>query len=384
MTSLRIVFTLCAGLVAFGTAPARAVDAPAAAPATTATTAAAAPTADDTAKFLAGLPVSPDSPLAPLTQTQAWKAHAHWFDQAFDRFDKRQGSKIQVWSDTTLTAPKPVLFYPFSGPDFLYADAMFPKASTYVLAALEPTGDIPDVTKVRPSAIPGELARLRQSMNSLLSISFFITHNMRSDLSRGQFRGTLPVLYVFLARTGHTVHDVSLVYVDTDGTLKTDDEGRNKSLAKGVKITMTSKDGEDQTLYYFSTNIGDDGLSKSGFLQFCAGLGGNDTFIKSASYLPHSGGFATIRQYILDHSSTIVQDDSGIPLVYFDGGKWQLEPFGSYVSPISIFYRYYQPKLRRLFVQANPPKLDFGFGYQIYPSQSNLLVAIKKLNSAER
>ena len=32
------------------------------------------------------------------------------------------------------------MFYMFSGPDFLYADAFYSKATTYVLSALEPVG----------------------------------------------------------------------------------------------------------------------------------------------------------------------------------------------------------------------------------------------------
>ena len=36
----------------------------------------------------------------------------------------------------------------FSGPDFLYATSFFPNASTYVLAGLEPTGDIPQLTNL--------------------------------------------------------------------------------------------------------------------------------------------------------------------------------------------------------------------------------------------
>ena len=41
-----------------------------------------------------------------------------------------------------ITDPRPVLFYFFSGPDFLYANAFFPAANTYVLAGLEPVGHI--------------------------------------------------------------------------------------------------------------------------------------------------------------------------------------------------------------------------------------------------
>ena len=38
---------------------------------------------DDTAKFLAGMMPSADSPLAPLTKDPAWQRHAKFFDTAF-------------------------------------------------------------------------------------------------------------------------------------------------------------------------------------------------------------------------------------------------------------------------------------------------------------
>ena len=49
---------------------------------------------------------------------------------------------IRAWSDAHLAAPKPTMFYMFSGPDFIYADAFYSKATTYVLSALEPPGAV--------------------------------------------------------------------------------------------------------------------------------------------------------------------------------------------------------------------------------------------------
>lgn len=359
MSLMKLVFALLASLAAFAADPARADNA----------------TPDDTAKFLAGIPVSSGSPLEPLTQTKAWQAHAAAFDKAFADFEKRQSSKIRAWSVEHLKSPKPTLYYMFSGPDFLYADAFFPKATTLLLAGLEPPGEILDVTKVAAPSIPSELGRLRASMRTLLSISFFITHDMRTDL-RGRFLGTLPVIYVFMARTGYTIKDVNLIHVDTDGEEKADD-GRTKSLAHGVKIKF-SKDGVDKTLYYFSTDLNDYGIKRSGFLKFLDKFGEGDGFVKSASYLMHSGTFSAIRTFLLDHVNTMVQDDTGPPLSFYDESKWQLEPYGNYVRPITIFDRNYQPKMKELFARAKPPKIDFGVGYRYRPNETSLLVAIRK------
>src|SRR5882757_10571705 len=90
-------------------------------------------TANDTALFLAGMPPSADSPLTPLTKDPSWQHHARFFDAAFGQLEQRQLSKIRTWAAANLAAPRPTMFYMFSGPDFLYADAFYSKATTYVL-----------------------------------------------------------------------------------------------------------------------------------------------------------------------------------------------------------------------------------------------------------
>ena len=49
-----------------------------------------AATADDTARFLAGLPPSSNSPLAAYTKDPAWQQHAHYFDSIFAREESAQ------------------------------------------------------------------------------------------------------------------------------------------------------------------------------------------------------------------------------------------------------------------------------------------------------
>jgi hypothetical protein len=357
-----------------------------AAPARSAETA----TADDTAKFLAGLPPSADSPLAPLTKDPAWQQHARYLDTIFAREESAKLSKVRAFSKANLTEKHDTMLYMFSGPDFLYATSFFPGASTYVLAGLEPTGDIPQLTNLSRGTVYGSLRNLEVSMGSLLSLSFFITKNMRVQLHEGPVFGTIPVLYVFLARTGKTIHEASLVSLDPDGNFQQGgDEPADaatptkrgarsvvaRSAAPGVKIVFSDGSGPKQTLYYFSTNLADGSIERSGFLAFCQKLSPADSFIKSASYLLHSGGFSKVRNMLLDRSGTILQDDSGIPLAYFDRKKWRLQPFGRYVGPLGIFGHSYQPGMAELFRGATP--IDFGIGYRWRHNESNLLLAQK-------
>ena len=333
-------------------------------------------TADDTARFLAGLPPSPNSSLAALTKDPTWISHARYFDSIFASEENTNLSKIREFSKKYLPNKHGTVLYMFSGPDFLYATAFFPTASTYVLAGLEPVGKIPELANLSAFVINGELRNLESSLGSLFNFSFFITHHMKSQLREGPVYGTLPILYVFLARTGKTVRELKFVNLDEQGNLSDQVASSTRSAAPGVKIVFSESGGPEQTLYYFGTNIADGSFERSGFSAFLAKLGPADSLLKSASYLLHQSHFAKVRRLLLENSETIVQDDSGIPLVYFEPSRWRFLAFGRYEGPISIFANFYQPRMAQLFQSANP--IDFGIGYRWRKNESNLTVAQKQ------
>jgi hypothetical protein len=329
---------------------------------------------NDVARFIAGMPPAADSPLAALTKDKAWQDHARTFDASFARAGENI-SRVRAWSNANLTTTRPTLFYLFSGPDFIYANAFYSKAKTYVLAGLEGVGTVPDPTTLRGS-FASDFSALRNSLRWLLQKSYFITAQMGSDLHRGRFTGTLSVLYVFLARSGHTIHEVSRVKLDESGALQTDDGTVRKVPARGVKITFAGSDGEERTLYYFSTDLSNGGVANSKFLDFCQTLAPGDGLVKSASYLLHNPGFSKVREFLLANTGVMVQDDTGIPLSFFDPKKWDLQPFGRYVRPVRDFSNMYRSSYATFFRNARP--IDFGVGYHWRPDQSNLLLAVKK------
>jgi hypothetical protein len=330
-------------------------------------------TANDTARFLAGMPPSEQSPLTVLTKDPAWQRHARFFDAAFGHIEERQLSKIRAWAAVNLAAPRSTMFYMFSGPDFLYADAFSSKATTYVLSALEPVGSVPDMARL--PYLGSTLNDIERSMSSILDFSFFITKHMKTDLRAGQVSGTLPILYVFLARSGKTIRDVSLIALDDKGVVHFSNDDAGKNATQGVRITFAGSDGVERMLYYFSTDLSNSGVRNSGFLKFCETLAPGNSLIKSASYLLHAGNFTTVRNFLLANSATIVQDDSGIPLGDYDPKKWRFFPFGRYAGPIDKFPNMYQPAYAELFQRSQP--MDFGIGYRWRSFESNLLLSVR-------
>ena len=212
-------------------------------------------------------------------------------------------------------------------------------------------------------------------MSSILSFSFFITKMMKVDLRAGELNGTLPILYVFLARSGKTIREASPVALGDNGAAYLAGENPGKNATRGVRIVFAGRDGVERTLYYFSTDLSNPGVKVSGFLKFCETLAPGNSLIKSASYLLHSGNFSTVRDFLLAKSATIIQDDSGIPLGYYSPKKWRFFPFGRYAGPIAEFPGRYQESYAELFQRAQP--IDFGIGYRWRSHESNLLLSVR-------
>src|ERR1700722_8983797 len=269
---------------------------------------------NDTARFLAGLPPSPDSPLAALTKDPTWQSYARRFDSIFGQEDRGHLGKVRAFAKSRLTAPHETVFYFFSGPDALHAVALFPTASTYVMAGLEPPGNIPPLPSLNKATLGRTERGMEVALGNLMKLSYFITKNMSNQLRPGPVYGTLPVIYVFLARSGATIDETTFVNVDNAGNEVPGDPNQ-KAATKGVKVVFSFDGGPKKTLYYFSTDLANGGVKNSGFLAFCEKLGTNgaDAFVKSASYLLHGDAFSTTRSFLLDHASSILQDDTGIP-----------------------------------------------------------------------
>jgi hypothetical protein len=92
----------------------------------------------------------------------------------------------------------------------------------------------------------------------------------------------------------------------------------------------------------------------------------------------HQNGFNTVRNFLLQSSNTILQDDSGIPIAAFRPEEWRLRLFGNYLGPIDLFKDKSQPQLQQLYAQSNPAPLEFGFGYRWSAKETTLIVASRK------
>jgi hypothetical protein len=339
----------------------------------------------DSANLLAGFAVPESSELSKAAASAPVKSHQQNFQAAFKKLDERQLNRVKAFSAAELAAPAGIaadapLYYPFSGPDLLYAEAFFPNARRYLLTGLEPVGTMPLLASYQTDELADSLAELRKSLHAILNFSFFRTNDMRVDFRRSRLKGVVPVLLTFAAKAGFEVHNMHFFYVNTDGSVCTTDASALTNIKApqipGVELTLKrSGSATSQALIYLSSDIGDSGLVKTPqYAELVKRLGHGATFLKSASFLLHKPYFSKVRQLILDTSPRVLQDDSGVPYTQFPPADWQPVFYGTYVKPIPLFANHNQPKLTEAFKLKGSKPLEFGIGYRYSKRDSSLLL----------
>jgi hypothetical protein len=354
---------------------------------------------NDMARFIAGLSPEEGSEFTQYSQDPAWKAFAQQTDTQWEKINANKLPKMKEWSNQELQAAneaKGLVFYPFSGPDFMHASVFFPEAEQIVMIGLEPIGNLPDFEKISKKSIGGYFNGIQRTLYSILSVSFFRTISMADDFTGrvvSDIDGTLPVLMFFMERTNHKVLYYEKIAISPEGKVIPAEEAKADSTYYGSKITFQRNDHPEEykTLYYFAANLQDSpysarsGMSEGGlaqrtdFRKYLESLDITSTYIKSASYLMYRDSFSIIRNLILDKSKYFLQDDSGMSINFIDTAKWDLTFYGSYISPISLFSVRYQSALRQIYQKGVGVKpLPFGIGYQYQAGTSNLMLGVKK------
>ncbi|MCF8407997.1 MAG: hypothetical protein K9G36_03400 [Crocinitomicaceae bacterium] len=279
-------------------------------------------------------------------------------------------------SDTTS------VFYPFSGGDFLHVNSLYPNANHYVMMAQESVGSIPDFKKMDKIQSKEYIEAVDFILRDIYAKSYFITMNMVKDTKQSPVNGMLPILLWSVSKTGHTIMNVEEVQVDETGKKTFLLFKIGASTAKAVRITFGNKvTGEPKTLTYYSCDISDTGIEKDkGLAGVLKNIPPSNCFVKSASYLMHYATFSTIRSTVLEKALYLVQDDTGIPYIYFDKVKFKIELHGAYEKPIKDFSaNLFQKDLADAYNSTQfVAKLPFSLGYHWNSGNQNEMVAIKK------
>jgi hypothetical protein len=342
---------------------------------------------DAAARFLSGLPGKPGSPYLALESDPAWSEHVRKFQSAWSYFEKVRKPGMDAFATTELEPlglSEAVVLYPFSGADVLTPILLFPGCREFALIALEPPGAMPSPHDFQTEGLTDKLEAFRKTLQSLLSVSFFITSEMDEQLRGQVVAGVLPDLLVELVRTGHTIDRYAFVSLSPEGRLTPRELGSIQGVFghnQGVVIDFhRDTDKLTRRLAYVSANLND--YRAKGNAPFRAWLARQtpaNTLLKSTSYLIHKPHYSIVRDAVLSQSRIVVQDDSGVPFSRFDPHDWDVRLYGSYEKPIRRFAGFLQEDLKAAFEEPDRTKpLDFGFGYGVRKSQSSVILAIRK------
>ncbi|MCX6538131.1 MAG: hypothetical protein NT151_04240 [Acidobacteria bacterium] len=351
----------------------------------------------DSARVLAGMDPEDVQRFAPVVNRASWKAHKKEFDTNWAQIEQQRFTLMRDWRDKEFKALADTcetLFYPFGGPDFLNAYLIYPSCKTYLLFGLESVGSVPAIEKMKDNKIDAGLAQLFKALSDIFKRDYFITKTMQSELRTAQVDGTLPVILTFLARL-----DAKIVSIETDGPWNSPTEAApatpppaktgvaarprsNKLPSVIVSFVAPNSDRIQKVVYIRVDMMNPEYSKKTQLLSYLKGLGPVTTFVKSASYLMHDDRFSLVRSMVLDQSSSLLQDDTGVPYKFFDKARWTLTFYGKYSAPISDFHYGFQKDLDAVYKQPGVAReLPFSFGYHWREGTSSVMLAVRKAGS---
>jgi hypothetical protein len=342
---------------------------------------------NDYARFIAGLSSESGSLMGAYDSNVLVKKNAEAFSKRWDDMESNRLGLMRKWAKDELY-PKVDenlnTFYPFSGPDFLHVYQFYPNSKKYLLLANEMVGNAPAFEKMGKADVLSYLSSIEIALRDIFKRSYFITSYMGADIPR--VKGVIPIFMVFIARTGNEILNVEQITLDPNGNV-IPRQGKGVS---GVRFTFRPKGKPEdiRTMEYFNADISNEGTDGKGGLKahpelvkHIEAFGKANSFVKAASYLMHYGTFTTIKDLTLAKSSSLLQDDTGIPFRFLKD-KYEPNMYGKYTVPISNFSKsgHYQTDLAKLYTtdSAKVKPLPFSLGYHWLDKNQNYMLFVAK------
>lgn len=322
-------------------------------------------------QVMAGIAPEPGDPVVDaLVATEAFRQHQAWMREQFAPVRARLAA-MERWRDQTLRIPEAghrTLLYPFSGPDFLNAYAMFPQHARYVFFSLERPSELPDLAQKSPAQLAEMLESLRAALRDIFERNYFITSYMSRQLTAPRLRGTLPLIGTMMALYGRVIVSAETVDLFPELTESYARPGARRPAIpmRGVRVVFGDPaTRRTQQLHYFSLDATDRALQfYPGFTGWLAAQGPATAMVKSASYLLHDRQFSQVRDTLLATADVLLQDDTGVPFRVLRQAGWQVQLFGEYRYPLPSLAYGFQRDLQAAYEKAGRlPPLTFPFGY---------------------
>ncbi len=267
---------------------------------------------DRAARLLAGLPGGMEPRAA-----QVKPGYAGRIDRAFARFAEQVGAPMQAWAaDELAQAPGETVFYPFAGADFPTARRLYPRASRYVLVAMQRGGPPPEPAQLDRAGLAELMTGYERLLANFLKRGYFVTAEMNEETAgEAAVRGVTGLLMVFAAREGYEIIAVDPLLLADDGSLTLHPGDRARaSTWDSVRLRLRRRaDGQPVILEYLRIGLANFSLKPdSPSLALVTDLSDARVILKAASHLPQDINFSTLTRLLLQRAPTIVQDETGV------------------------------------------------------------------------
>jgi hypothetical protein len=335
---------------------------------------------DQTAKTLGGLDV--EAMKGDAARAKLLSAFAKTASETWGKYEATIAKPMTAWAATAVPqASGDTVFYPFSGPDLPTAVQLYPKASRYVLVAIQNAGPMPDLKGMPEKAFNKAMGVFKRGWVDFSRRGFFRTEDLKADTAKGgPLTGVTPVLLAFASRLGFTVTDAQPIRVRGDGSELETHPGDRAAFDtwKSIRLHVRRADGSTAVVDYVQTDLSDAGLEKHGNVRgWLATVARGRIMTKAASHLMQKSFFSKIKDIVVQNGRSIVQDETG--LEYKDLLKgYQATLYGRFQKVHRLFPGEPQTALAAAYRDGKDIKpLPFKYGYE-KDRGSCLVVGVRK------
>ena len=343
---------------------------------------------NDVSRYLAGMEISEKSVLWPKTKEPRYLEHMKFMDNLWGMIEKETIELIRPWRKKNIPVVKRygTAFYPLSGADIINLFTLFPDSRSYIMVAMEQPGEASILRDHGSRRLIDGLVSIERGIYFYGTCNYFQTKVMIQEMNNTLLPGTAPSLLIFMARLGCTIRQVENIAIDGSGSIvpltAMNPVQSPEKLINGIRIYFTVKGGVSvRELVYLSMRLEANSVNPAtpeG--KFFNRLRNVKTMLKSAVYILQDKRYEPLKNFILQKSALIVQDDSGILFRDFNSG-WDIKLFGTYNPVLNLPGCNVQKQddlALRYQKQSLPLPFNFGYGILLGPGKSNLMVAKRK------
>lgn len=344
---------------------------------------------DDLAEFIASVPLKEGNQFSDLSQRPTYRQYSKQMNLYWERIQENYLVKVEPWKNENITnlSPYNTTLYPLAGGDFINLYTFNSSSPRYVMIGLQKPGYIRDPKKFSDAELGRALGSIQSVIGELAVFNYSTSKRLQREVANPYFTGIAPTLMFFIKRFGFRVLDVERIFLNEQGLVSKDEESfevSDKRKTAGIRIRFyKTEEGFVRELFFFRIWLSGKSASDStpeG--KYFGSLGRLNLMFKSAEYIFHTPEYNDFLSTLVSRADRVVEDESGVPLRFFQSEEWSPRVYGKYLGKIPLKNTPvvpFQSDLDELFKkQSQPLPFDFGYGVLKGKGMSNLLLFERK------